>query len=77
MSRAFVKEDEDVVRYREDIEFRKMKEEWLKIQEKKKAFLENDPKAEKIDPEKRRIWLEHINKDIEETRKLLDQTSGK
>ncbi|KUL00059.1 MAG: Uncharacterized protein XE12_1485, partial [Synergistales bacterium 54_9] len=53
MSRAFVKEDGEAERFREQVEQEKRLEDWLAIQEKKLKFLESDPKAREMDQKKR------------------------
>ena len=52
MSRAFVREeDEDLSNLRYGAEYRRKREDWLRIQEKKRDFLLKDPKAATLDPE--------------------------
>jgi len=52
LSRAFVKEDGEAERFREQVEQEKRLEDWLAIQEKKLKFLESDPKAREMDQKK-------------------------
>jgi len=73
LSRAFVKEDGEAERFREQIEQEKRLEDWLAIQEKKLKFLESDPKAREMDQKKRMEWLEKTRVDIEKTRKRLQE----
>lgn len=72
LSRAFVKEEDvEMTHLKEDRSYRKKLEEWLAIQEKKLDTLLNDPKSEKIDPERRRKWIEDTRADILKTQKEL------
>lgn len=71
MSRAFTKEDDDVTSVVEsDLETHQLRE-WLAMQEKKLHFLEHDPKAQEVPPEKRALWIEHARQEIEKARKQL------
>lgn len=72
MSRAFVKEDDDLQRFREEAMEESQLREWLAIQEKKLAFLMESPKALEINPEKRRRWICSIEKDVQRCRNILE-----
>ncbi|HQF92220.1 MAG TPA: hypothetical protein PL162_09135, partial [Synergistaceae bacterium] len=72
MSRAFTKDDDDAALMRErDDELRRLRE-WLAIQEKKRRFLEEDPKGQAIDEAQRVAWLESVRADIAKTLKQLE-----
>ena len=71
MSRAFVKEDDDLQRFREEAMEESQLREWLAIQEKKLVFLKESPKALEIDSEKRQQWICSIEKDIKRCRDIL------
>ncbi len=73
MSRAFTKDDDDAALMRErDDELRRLRE-WLALQEKKRRFLEEDPKGRAIDPAQRTAWLESVRSDIAKTTKQLEE----
>ena len=72
MSRAFVREeDEDLSNLRYGAEYRRKREDWLRIQEKKRVFLLRDPKAAALDPATRQKWLQDTEEDIRRTREEL------
>ncbi|HOO64159.1 MAG TPA: hypothetical protein PK364_09575 [Synergistaceae bacterium] len=71
MSRAFVKEDDDLQRFREEAMEETQLREWLAIQEKKLSFLKESPKALEIDSEKRKEWIFSIEKDVRRCYELL------
>ena len=72
MSRAFVREeDEDLSNLRYGAEYRRKREDWLRIQEKKRDFLLKDPKAAALDPATRQKWLQDTEEDIRRTREEL------
>ncbi len=76
MSRAFVKEDDDMQRFREKATEERQLREWLVIQEKKLALLKEGPQAATIEPAKREKWIQAITKDIEQCRKALEKTNA-
>jgi len=71
VSRAFVKEDDDLQRFRENALEEGHLREWLAIQEKKLLFLRESPKALEIDAEKRTEWIRSIEEDVARCRTLL------
>ncbi len=71
MSRAFVKEDDDMQRFREEAMEESQLREWLAIQEKKLLFLKESPKALELAPEKRQEWILSIEEDVRRCRTIL------
>ncbi|MBN1332689.1 MAG: hypothetical protein JW971_02910 [Synergistales bacterium] len=71
MSRAFVREDDSLVSIQDEDKALKERLERLDLLEKKKKFLESDPQAQGLDPEKREEFLQRINQDIAKLRELL------
>ena len=73
MSRAFIKENEDQESYLEWQKLLRDREELLRILEKKKKYLQEDPAAEKISEEKRREMIAKYDEEADETRRLLEE----
>ena len=73
MSRAFVKENEDQQNYLEWQKLLRDREELLRILEKKKRYLEEDPAAGNIPEEKRSEMISKFDEEAEEVRRLLDE----
>lgn len=73
MSRAFVKDNEDQETYLEWQKLLRDREELLRILEKKKKYLQEDPAAAKIPAEKRREMMEKYETEAEEVRRLLEE----
>ncbi|MDI9371262.1 MAG: hypothetical protein GX181_03855 [Synergistaceae bacterium] len=73
MSRAFIKEDEDQQSYLEWQKLLKDREELLRILEKKKKYIQEDPAAESIPEEKRREMLAKYEEEAEEVKRLLEE----
>ncbi len=71
MSRAFVKEDDDLQRFRENALEEGQLREWLAIQQKKLLFLKESSKALEIHPEKRAEWIRSVEEDVKRCRALL------
>lgn len=72
MSRAFVKENQDQQNYLEWQKLLRDREELLRILEKKKRYLEEDPAAENIPVEKRREMISKFDEEAAEVRRLLE-----
>ena len=73
MSRAFVKENEDQESYLEWQKLLRDREELLRILEKKKKYLQEDPAAAKISAEKRHEMIVKYADEAEEVRRLLEE----
>lgn len=73
MSRAFVKENQDQQNYLEWQKLLRDREELLRILEKKKRYLEEDPAAESIPVEKRREMILKFDEEAAEVRRLLEE----
>lgn len=73
LSRAFVKEDEERGNVVSDLEYRRKKLDWLKIQEKKLDKLLNDSASGKIKPETRERWIKETREDIQKTKRELNE----
>ncbi len=73
MSRAFVKENQDQQNYLEWQKLLRDREELLRILEKKKRYLEEDPAAENIPVEKRREMILKFDEEAAEVRRLLEE----
>ena len=73
MSRAFVKENQDQQNYLEWQKLLRDREELLRILEKKKLYLEEDPAAGNIPEEKRREMISKFDEEAIEVRRLLDE----
>jgi hypothetical protein len=71
MSRAFVQEDEGRLALLDEEKALKERMERLALLEKRKYYLETDPKALQIDQSKRSAFLARIDKDIEYLKQLL------
>lgn len=71
MSRAFVKEDDERGKIVSDLEYRKKKQDWLRIQEKKLEKLLQVSASEKVDAETLERWIKETKDDIEKTRREL------
>ncbi|MDO9507867.1 MAG: hypothetical protein Q7I97_00770 [Thermovirgaceae bacterium] len=76
MSRAFIDEDSEALLNREIIEHERKLRDWLRIQEKKLAFLESDPKVDSMDQALRMKWVLETRADIERTRKTLEDLAS-
>ena len=73
MSRAFVKESEDQQSYLEWQKLLRDREELLRILEKKKRYLEEDPAAASIPAEKRGEMILKFDEEAAEVRRQLDE----
>lgn len=73
MSRAFMKENEDQESYLEWQKLLRDREELLRILEKKKRYLQEDPAAVTIPEEKRREMIAKYEAEAEEVRRLLEE----
>ena len=73
MSRAFVKENQDQQNYLEWQKLLRDREELLRVLEKKKRYLEEDPAAENIPVEKRREMISKFDDEAAEVRRLLEE----
>ncbi len=73
MSRAFVKESEDQQSYLEWQKLLHDREELLRILEKKKRYLQEDPAAQSIPVEKRSEMISKFDEEAAEVRRLLDE----
>jgi len=71
MSRAFVREDDSLVSIQDEDKAIKERMERLSLLEKKRKFLESDPQAMKLDPQKREKFLQRIDEDIVKLRSLI------
>jgi len=71
LSRAFVKEDDERGKIVSDLEYRKKKQDWLRIQEKKLEKLLQVSASEKVDAETLERWIKETKDDIEKTRREL------
>ncbi|HPF85538.1 hypothetical protein SDC9_49633 [bioreactor metagenome] len=73
VSRAFVKENEDQESYLEWQKLLRDREELLRILEKKKKYLQDDPAAAKIPEKKRKEMMAKYDAEAEEVRRLLEE----
>lgn len=73
MSRAFIKESEEQQSYLEWQKLLRDREELLRILEKKKKYLQEDPAAEAIPVEKRRQMMLKYEEEAEDVRRLLEE----
>jgi hypothetical protein len=73
VSRAFIKENEDQESYLEWQKLLRDREELLRILEKKKKYLLEDPAAGTIPEEKRHEMIAKYDEEAEEVRRLLDE----
>ena len=73
MSRAFIKENDDQESYLEWQKILRDREELLRILEKKKKYLLEDPAAETIPVEKRREMIVKYDEEAEEVQRLLEE----
>ncbi len=73
MSRAFLKENDDQQSYLEWQKLLKDREELLRILEKKRKYLLEDPAAESIPEEKRQEMVAKYESEAEEVKRLLDE----
>lgn len=73
MSRAFIKENEEQASYLEWQKLLRDREELLRILEKKKKYLLEDPAALEIPEEKRREMVAKYEAEAEEVQRLLDE----
>ena len=73
MSRAFIKENEDQESYLEWQRLLRDREELLRILEKKKRYLLEDPAALTVPEGKRREMIAKYETEAEEVRRLLEE----
>ena len=73
MSRAFIRESEEQAGYLEWQKLLKDREELLRILEKKKTYLLEDPEAVKIPAQKRREMIARYEAEAEEVQKLIEE----
>jgi len=73
VSRAFVKENEDQESYLEWQKLLRDREELLRILEKKRKYLQEDPAASKIPEKKRMEMMAKYAAEAEEVRRLLEE----
>ena len=73
MSRAFIRESEEQVSYLEWQKLLRDREELLRILEKKKNYLLEDPDAAQIPAEKRKEMLAKYEAEAEEVQRLIEE----
>jgi hypothetical protein len=73
VSRAFIRESEEQAGYLEWQKLLKDREELLRILEKKKNYLLEDPDAAQIPADKRREMIARYEAEAEEVQKLIDE----
>lgn len=73
VSRAFIRESEEQVSYLEWQKLLRDREELLRILEKKKNYLLEDPDAAQIPAEKRKEMLAKYEAEAEEVQRLIEE----
>lgn len=71
MSRAFVHEDDSRLAFLDEEKALKERVERLALLEKRKRYLETDPRALEMDKDKRLGFIASIEKDIDHLRQLI------